>query len=112
MRADLMPQRKPRLTIDTALEVLASAQRRRLLGYLLDETDPPTNRDELAEQMAVRDADRQTVETSLAHHHLPRLDDVGVIEYDHRSGGVRFDETLEDLEPLLVLCEEWESGED
>lgn len=106
-----MHQRKPRLAVDAALAVLASARRRRLFGYLLEEADPPTNRAELAERMAANgDADLETVMASLAHRHLPRLDDAGVVEYDHRSGGVRLEETAEDLRPLLALCEEWESA--
>lgn len=108
-----MHERTPRLSIDTALEVLASARRRQLLGVLMEEADPPEDRTKLAEQLAAAsDADHETVEASLAHHHLPRLADAGVIQYDYRSGGVRLEETVEDLKPLLDLCEEWESARD
>lgn len=36
------------------------------------------------------DQDRRGIETQLHHAHLPILDSRGVIEYDHRTGNVRY----------------------
>lgn len=76
----------------------------------MEAADSPLERGELAEKMAEdTDADLEILEAVLAHHHLPRLADAGVVEYDHRSGGVRLEESAEDLKPFLELCQEWES---
>lgn len=108
-----MSRHESRLSVDTALEILASSRRRQLLHYLLDDADPPLERDVLVDQMAGETTtDPESLAAALAHHHLPRLADAGVIEYDHRSGGVRLDESADDLKPLLELCQEWESPDD
>lgn len=94
------------LTVDEALKLLAVNQRRRVLRYLLEEADSPVYRDELAEKIDDGEtSDSGSMEVVLAHHHLPRLADAGVIEYDHRSGGVRLTEAAEDLRPLLDTIE-------
>lgn len=101
------------LSVDTALDILASARRREVLRYLFDEADRPRERSELVDKMADEAAaDPASLEAALAHHHLPRLADAGVIEYDHRSGSVRLDDTADDLRPLLELCQAWETAED
>lgn len=108
-----MPRTESTLAVDRAIELLASTRRRRLLRYLASNEDAPVNREELA-RLVHTDEDSQlnAVRTVLAHHHLPKLADAGMIEYDHRSGAVRPSDRLDELQPLLAACvdleEAWE----
>lgn len=99
------------LSVDQAIELLASSRRRRLLRYLARETDDPVNREELVRWVRPEEG-RQLNEMriALAHHHLPKLADAGLIEYDHRSGVVRPTEGIEALQPLLTACERVEES--
>lgn len=109
-----MPNCDPRLSVEDALELLASSRRRRLLRYLLEEDDLVAERDEIAAAIAREDSlDAATLETALAHIHLPKCADVGVIEYDHRSGTARLTPAAEQLAPLLeAVWEQWEEPGD
>ncbi|WP_425607419.1 DUF7344 domain-containing protein [Halomontanus rarus] len=48
---------------------------------------------------------RKRVKLTLHHRHLPKLDDAGLIEYDHRNGDIRYrgtaDSELIDIPKLL-----------
>ncbi|WP_449560125.1 DUF7344 domain-containing protein [Natronococcus roseus] len=46
---------------------------------------------------AVSEAERHRVRTSLIHHHLPRLTEHGLVEYDRRSGDVTSTATFESM---------------
>lgn len=97
------------LTVDRAFELLSSTQRRRILRYLVERAETTVDREELVRVLhSHEDVDFETLETILAHHHLPMLEDAGVIEYDHRSGVIRKIEVLHELDPLLDACEELE----
>lgn len=97
-------------------EVLAAIEnpRRRDLLYYLDEFDL-SNVEELAEWIATRESDappgevpdetRQRVRIGLTHTHLPKLADVGVIDFDRRSGAIRCQELPSQVETLLDACE-------
>jgi hypothetical protein len=54
--------------------------------------------------------DTESIETSLVHAHLPKLDDAGVIEYDRDEEAVELDESARDLDPLLRCTREREPG--
>ncbi|RBI58763.1 hypothetical protein DMJ13_25855 [halophilic archaeon] len=64
--------------------------RRRILSILADEE--VMTRTELAEVLAgdedIPATDTQSLEISLHHNHLPRLDDNHYIEYDPRTGDI------------------------
>jgi hypothetical protein len=99
------PVSTPRLELDTVCELLANATRRATLLYFVEhETDVA----ELAELVEHIHADVEAVTTldqarrKLAHQHLPKLADHGVIEYDERSETVRYWDG-ERLETLLVV---------
>lgn len=71
---------------------LADPDRRRLLGHLHDRAPSPTTRDELASQLATWNLEGETEEPTteeqqralvdLHHVHLPKLEDVGLIDRD------------------------------
>lgn len=113
---DPMPQHpsKPdggRSRLDRVLDAVKHRRCRHLLYYLRD-TDS-ADIEEAARRIAAREhgADPDDVSndqyehvlTSLHHRHLPRLADLGVVEYDRRSGDVRLYDPPEDLDALLEL---------
>lgn len=100
-----MPECQPRRTVDSLIELVTSTRRRRILRHLAVTTETVIEREDLAVALHLEeDVDLASMETVLGHQHLPKLDDAGVIEYDHRSGTVRPDEALEALIPLLDAC--------
>lgn len=85
--------------LDTVFGLLRAARRRYLLYYLYDAEDEVISVEELVE--AVREYEgadttaddlpqRQSIRTSVVHNHLPRLGAMNVLDYDPRSGTVRF----------------------
>ncbi|AGB39221.1 DUF7344 domain-containing protein [Natronococcus occultus] len=106
-----------RATIDESLSLLSNRRRRDVL-YRLSEADV-TSVDSLAATIAAREAsvpaeqlsadDRERVRIELYHTHLPKLADRGLIEYDDRSGTVRWTAPTDVLESLLECCYELET---
>lgn len=74
-------------------------QRRRYICYHLADTDP-SEIGECATAVAAQEVGcspatvpedkRQSIETSLYHTHLPKLDDLGIIDFDERTCAIRF----------------------
>lgn len=96
----------PRLAEDQLYQALTSHQRRRILYYLLEEQDSTV--EELATVlsgweatttgMMQRPADRSKLFLQLVHHHVPRLADVGLIDYEPHTGSVQ----LASLHPQIA----------
>lgn len=98
---------------ETVHELLSDARRERLLAALLDaegEGESATAT-ALARRVAARergvtpeavdDATLERVAVALVHHHLPRLDDHGVVDYDPRTREVAPAENVGDLERFV-----------
>lgn len=89
-----------------------SNRRRRYILYYLQETRH-TDVDALATQIAaweqdrtlehVADDHRDRIKHELTHSHLPKLTDYNLIEYDRRSGVVRFVDPPSVLEDALDM---------
>lgn len=97
------------ISTDTALQLLADQQRRKVLHHLVESngaasleevvsavhtnSSSPRNPDELRNRIAV----------NLHHVHLPKLQDTDLIEYDSASETIRYhpDELIEEL---LHVC--------
>jgi DNA-binding transcriptional ArsR family regulator len=86
------------VSLDDVFGALA-AQRRRAVIHALAEHPEGASVDTLVEQLVVWEADvcpttppdhAERVATSLRHAHLPKLDALGVVDFDSRSGAVRF----------------------
>lgn len=80
-------------SLDAVFDVLSDRRRRYALYYLHGLTDGVATVDEIADHVLSREGtkvDRSRIVTSLQHVHLPRLDDVGVLEHDARSETVRY----------------------
>ena len=84
------------LSMNQLFDVLADERRRRLLCYLHRKDGDVASLVELIDYLVVQEADSvadldtDDVAISLAHKHLPKLADVGLVEYDARSRTVRY----------------------
>lgn len=85
----------PQELSESEMFVLLANRRRRLAVRILRESTAPTPVIELARRITNRESTDPEPEAvakvylTLYHHHLPRLDDAGVVEYDADEGTVR-----------------------
>lgn len=101
-------------TEDDLFEVLSN-RRRRFVVHALMREDAPTEIGEIAEQVAAWEYDtdmnqvsydeRKRVYTALQQSHLPKMDDVGVVEYDKNRGIVEPTDALEDVEIYMDIVQ-------
>lgn len=98
------------MVIDRCLKCLSDAHRRQTL-YLL-EAEGEGGREELAERLMefVDSKSLRQVRTELHHVHLPKLADVGLIEYDGRSGNVMLTDEVSEVQPLLEAIRNLEAA--
>lgn len=91
---------------DACLRLVSDKHRRAVIQHLRDESSLETTIDDLTRQLHGDPVsgngggqDRDQLAVRLVHSHLPKLADYGVIEYDLRSGTVRYrpDEQVEAL---------------
>lgn len=92
------------LSIDVVCDLLANQRRRNALACLIDHTQAIALTD-LAEDVAVRENEEtlteipketvRTIHTSLYHVHIPKLVDVGAVEYDQNRDLVRVSGTAD-----------------
>ena len=88
------------------LDALSDSYRRQLLVALLhhnpqDDQDP--------DPLDVVDASENDIErlrTEIVHQHLPKLDDMGVIEWDRSTQKISRGPNWDDIAPLLQLIED------
>lgn len=90
----------PSLSLDTILELLANRRRRFALYTFADAPDGVVTLEALVEDVATLEAsiartaltrDRYLEAASELHHwHLAMLSDLGLLEYDERSGAIRY----------------------
>ncbi len=93
------------LTSDEIFDVLGNRQRRHVLSALLD-CDETTTVTELAETTGSKTGGQpERIEIGLVHSHLPRLEGVGIVEYDPETGVVKPTTAVTDLEPFFELVE-------
>ena len=80
---------------DAIYRCLADARRRDVLRYLREADDGTASVDDLTAYVVEQETnspvpDREKVAVSLYHTHLPMLADEGFVEFDERSGTVRY----------------------
>jgi predicted transcriptional regulator len=96
-------------------ELLGNSRRRHVIEYLSEHREP-TDLGSLARHVAAREndtnleevttAERKRAYTSLQQTHLPRLDDVGVVDFDKDHGVVRPSEQLSEFSLHLDVVAE------
>lgn len=97
--------------LDSLFRVLADSRRRVVLAYLLDTEDGAATFDELVEAVVQAEThfptpERESVAISLDHHHLTRLAETGLVEYERDQGVVRSTDRTEQVEPYFELVPE------
>lgn len=77
---------------ERAVDAVADERRRVLVSYLDGKRDEAASLVELVDHVAGRDANAEVERVALAlrYVHLPRLEAAGLVEYDRRSGAVRY----------------------
>lgn len=53
---------------------------------------------------------RREIRAKLHHQRLPKLEDLGIVEYDHRNGSVRYRNPPPHFEKFLQLARELDEG--
>lgn len=99
------------LSRDDLFEVLSNRRRRHVIHYLKQQTDGQSDLSDVVERIAAWENgtdvdrltydDRKSVHISLYQHHAPKMDEVGVIEYDKRAGTLKLTEQAADLDVFL-----------
>lgn len=85
------------LSLDDLLKLVQNQRRRRILLYLASH-DEPVSIDEVAKDLAVQEYDcpeegptstqRKRMYVGLYQGHLPKMDDLGVVEFDKEEGQI------------------------
>lgn len=98
------------LSQDTLFSLLSNPRRRFILQYLSRVEGPVTLQDLATEVAAwenetdsedLTDKERKRLYVSLYQTHIPKLDDVGVIEYDQDTGEIQLTDQVSDLSMYL-----------
>lgn len=96
------------MMLDDTLELLADENRRNILYALEDSDEDHFSYDEvteaLIEEEVMREEEKERFRVQMTHHHLPKMQESGLVEYDERSQTVRYVED-EDVEELLEFIE-------
>lgn len=98
--------------LDDVFEVLADRKRRHLIRYLL-QCDPPVSITEIADALQTRDKvgsvdERRKLRVSLHHIHLPKLDEIDIVDYDTETNRVVGWHHVKSIEPYLDIAEKLE----
>lgn len=87
------------LSLDAILDILANHRRRALLEYLWDQPGDVGSVEGATKHTILRIGQKQgaqpnhdDIQVDLQHHHLPKMADAGIIEYDIRSQTIRYHE--------------------
>lgn len=104
---------EPDLTRDDLFDVLSNPRRRYALHMLRSEDEVELELGDMAEQVAAWEngttieelsaCERKHVYTALQQRHLPRMDDMGVVEFDRRAGTVTPTDTLSEFDIYLEV---------
>lgn len=93
------PDERSSRAVDETLRILENPLRRDIIDCCASSTEQILDIEELADTVAIArdDTDRDELLTALHHHHLPLLAEMGVIDFDHQGGQLRYrpDERIE-----------------
>lgn len=111
-----MRTRPDHSVLDLFFRSLADSRRRFVLSHLIDDSDGSATFDELADGVVEAEThspspDRESVEVTLDHNHLPTLAENGLIEYDRDRGVVTTTSRTEQIQPYLAVVENLEHSE-
>lgn len=81
------------IPLDTTLYLLSHQTRRDIVGYFQTTDGTTAAVDDIVSHLADRDGEEPSHDdlyTQIHHVHLPKMDDAGLLDYDKRSGGLRY----------------------
>lgn len=87
------------VAFDSIADALGHRARRRVLMALLDH-NPLDYREAIAGSVS---RDRTDAELQMVHTHLPKLDDMGYVDWNRESGTVMKGDQWDEIEPTLRL---------
>lgn len=93
----------PSLDLSSGLDLLVSPYRRRLLLTLLEHN--PEDEANIPEDLASSDEELDELLIGMIHTHLPKMEEIGVIEWDRGDNVVTKGPTFDELRPLLELVD-------
>ncbi len=99
--SQMTPPATTRLEFDEALELFQNPYRRRLLMTLLDHN--PEDEADIPGDLATTDDEFDQLIIEMTHTHLPKLEDMGVIDWNRDENVVTKGPDFDDLRPLLEL---------
>ncbi|WP_435345669.1 DUF7344 domain-containing protein [Haloarchaeobius sp. HRN-SO-5] len=101
-------------------EALSNRRRRETLRYLLEQDDEATTKGEVARHIAAREtgkdvddvssSERKRVYIALHQTHLPKLDDVGLVDYDSSQGDLSLGDGVDGLDVYLDVAADDDAG--
>lgn len=102
----------PNLSLDEIFELLKNERRREVIHYLLSAENNTTTLSDLAEHIAAKENDiditqlssdqRKRVYIGLYQCHLPKMDEMGVIDFDNNRGDVELNGAVDQVMPYLT----------
>lgn len=106
------------LPVDRVFELLKNQRRREVLRYLESVEEETVSLSDLAEHIAaiendttvqaISSSERKRVYVGLYQCHLPKMDDMNVVEFDQNRGTISIGPNAEQLEEFLDISEETE----
>jgi len=91
-----------RVALDRAFDLLSHPYRRRILT-LLEDRNPREGEEFSPDEIAAEDVDLELFTRELYHHHLPKLEEAGYIEWDREEDVVRHGPRFDEVAPLVSL---------
>lgn len=94
------------LSIDAMLDILANPHRRYMIEYLREQPDETAAFEDVTKyiiarvgQLQGRQPNHDDVQVNIQHHHIPKMSDAGILEFDVRSQTIRYrpNEPIEEL---------------
>lgn len=93
-------------SMDTVLDVLAARYRRRLLMALLEHNPQDDDDTQIPIDEALDEEDAKSLRIAIKHGHLPKLEELGFVEWSRDENLVRKGPRFEDVKPLLELMDD------
>lgn len=113
-------EREQSISLDKVLSAVANEQRRAIINSLSNASENTLEYDTLVDRVAdtIRDDDvegvsdehRQRVRITLRHTHLPKLEEIRMIDYKAETGHVQFTGG-ELIQELLALVQSYDADE-
>ena len=90
-------------SLDEMFDVLRNPYRRRLLVALLDHNPQEEDDPQIPADVSMADDDLDLLQVQMQHVHLPKLVQIGFVEWDEDANTVSKGPRFDEIRPLLEL---------